>query len=246
MFLLSLLLCFRDVTTEEFDDLITNGNGTIPYFVMFYGNHCPACHATIPAFCEAEEKVYDMAEFLTIDIHKNRDIGQFYGIMSIPSFGVFFNGEIGPYRGRRDPPSMVSFIAECLTYTIAHVNESWADHDFDQVILFSKRRAPPSLLAAAYGMFYRHGIQFGMCNNETLARMIDPDVQFTSFHFYKKGGESKKFTTFHQVPDLQNAISEFFDIPFERRPAHDSTNNKCELPHNDHDHDHEHHHHDDL
>lgn len=243
MLLLSILLCFRDVDTEEFDDLTTRGNGTIPYFVMFYGNHCPACHAALPAFCEAEEKVYDMADFLTVDIHKNPELAQSFGIMSIPSFGLFFNGEIGPFRGRRDAPSMTSFIAECVSYTISHVNESWANHDFDQVILFSKRRVPPALLAAGYGMFYRYGISFGMCNDEKIARTIEPNASFTSFYFYKKGGESKNFTTFQQVYPFQNAISEFFGIPIERRPPHDSTNNICALPKCNHEH---HEHHDEL
>lgn len=251
MFLLA-LLGFRSIDTAEFDELITNGNGTIPYFLMFLGRHCPACHATLPAFCEAEDRVYDMTEFLTLDTKKNQEIAMRYEIMSIPFFGFFFAGKAFPFTGRRNAPAFTSFIAESVAYRIPLVNDTWLKHEYDQVILFTKRRSPPTILAAGYGMFARYGIQFGICTDDEMAEKMTGEATFTSIWFIRKGDtERKMFHNFNHVPEFQSAISEFFDVPLIRREPH-GENNKCEMPELDGDdeeydvHDHEHHDHDDC
>lgn len=245
MLLLS-LLAFRNINTAEFDELITNGNGTIPYFVMFLGRQCPACHAALPAFCEAEDRVYDMAEFLTLDTRENQEIAIRYEIMSIPFFGFFFAGKAIPYTGRPNAPGFTSFVAESVAYRLPLVNDTWLSHEYDQVILFTKRRTAPTIFAAGCGMFARYGIEFGICNDDEMAKKVSPDATFTSIWFIRKGDtERKSFQNFNHVIEFQNAVAEFFGVTVERREPH-GDNNKCELPflEGEDEHDHHHHHHD--
>ena len=250
MFLFLSFVSFRDINTTEFDDLITNGNGTIPYFIMFYTGRCPECHAAVSGFCEAEDRVYDMAEFLTLNTNINREIAERYEIMGVPFFGCFFGGRAVPFFGRRNGPSFTNFIVETVGYRLQWVNDSWLDHEWDQVILFSKRKSPPSIMAAGYGMFAKYGIEFGVVKEEEMGKKVaEQEPEFPSVWFIKKGNtERKKFPSFSQVIEFQNEIGKFFGISIERRERHSDTN-KCELPvrpdesegtqQEDHDHGHE-------
>ncbi|OHT00120.1 hypothetical protein TRFO_08115 [Tritrichomonas foetus] len=193
-----------------FDELITNGTGRVPYFVMFTKDDCPACKHAMPVFEDTENQAHGIAEFYTINTTANPNLTIRYEVFSLPTFGLFFRNNAIPFSGRRTIPGFNKFLMEEITMLLLPVNESWVSNGHKKVILFAKRRIPPTILTGAFGKFYRHGIDFGMTGNETLIQMFG-NYSVPSWYFFNgEKGESREGIS--QIDKLYENISEFFSI----------------------------------
>ena len=64
-----------------------------PVFVDFYATWCGPCKMMAPVVEEIAAEKAGEVNVYKIDIDDNPDIAQRYGVMSIPTFIVFKNGE---------------------------------------------------------------------------------------------------------------------------------------------------------
>ena len=65
-----------------------------PVFVDFFTEWCEPCKIQSPLFQELVEYLGEMIKIIKIDIDKNPEITQRYGIQALPTFMLFKNGEI--------------------------------------------------------------------------------------------------------------------------------------------------------
>lgn len=65
-----------------------------PVLVDFYADWCGPCHAMTPVMKELAAEVRDHATIIKVDVDKNPQVAQAYGIMGIPAFILFQEGEI--------------------------------------------------------------------------------------------------------------------------------------------------------
>ena len=64
-----------------------------PVLVDFFATWCGPCKMMAPVIDEVAAEKAGEAKVYKIDIDENMDIAQKYGVMSIPTFIVFKNGE---------------------------------------------------------------------------------------------------------------------------------------------------------
>lgn len=81
------------MTQDELNQRIADGN----YVLFFTADWCPDCNFIKPAMPEIEQDFADYA-FLLVDRDENIDLAADLGIMGIPSFVVYKNGqEVGRF-----------------------------------------------------------------------------------------------------------------------------------------------------
>lgn len=77
------------VTGENFEGLI---KGDKPVLVDFFATWCGPCQMMLPIIGEIAKEAKDF-EVATLDIDQNTAIAAKYGVMSVPTFIVFKDGE---------------------------------------------------------------------------------------------------------------------------------------------------------
>ena len=75
---------------NNFKDEVINSN--IPVLVDFYANWCGPCQRLKPIIEELSEEIKS-TKFVSIDVDYERDLAEYYNIMSIPCIIYFVNGE---------------------------------------------------------------------------------------------------------------------------------------------------------
>lgn len=206
-------LFIRHIDQDEYVDEINDGDGKTPFFVMFSGETCPACRMAYPEFERAAKLTHGAADFVVLDTRKNPQLAMQLGIYSIPQFVLFFNKSNKAYNNYRTSSAFKKFVYESLVDQVPVIdadNDDWKDKDMT-VILFSKRRKAPAIIAAAMGKFYRSGINFYVTSEKTVADEFDPEMKLPQIYFATR--EAKKlYDGPQQIQDLNKAIEEFFDV----------------------------------
>lgn len=80
---------------ENFESYI---QGALPVVVEFYADWNEACKRMAPVIQEVKEIAGDRAITIRIDVDKNSEIAQQYGIYTVPSIAIFKEGTIIWYK----------------------------------------------------------------------------------------------------------------------------------------------------
>ena len=82
----------KQITADQFESEVLNSNDTV--LVDFFATWCGPCQAMIPVLDELSEELPAGKKVVKIDIDQAPQIAAKYGVMSIPTFKVFKNGQI--------------------------------------------------------------------------------------------------------------------------------------------------------
>ena len=94
------------VSSSEFDNEIKNGI----VFVDFYADWCGPCKMMTPII-EEIEKEFSNIKFIKVNVDESEDIAMRYGIMSIPTFYLFKDGQVSKkVVGGHSKQEMIDFI----------------------------------------------------------------------------------------------------------------------------------------
>ena len=77
--------------TEEFDQLIAQGNIVI---VDFYADWCSTCKALLPVLESFSKDFEGRAEVVKVNVEEHQEIAMRYGIKSLPGLVYFQNKEV--------------------------------------------------------------------------------------------------------------------------------------------------------
>ena len=69
-------------------------NSKKPILVDFYATWCGPCRMSEPLVKEFSEENLEILDVYKVDVDENGDIAQEYGIKSIPSFILIYEGEV--------------------------------------------------------------------------------------------------------------------------------------------------------
>jgi thioredoxin 1 len=93
----------HELTDLSFDDFVQSD---IPVAVDFYATWCPPCKLLSPILDEIADEFRDKIIIGKLDVDKNPQTTQKYGIMSMPTVLVFHRGQVISnfvgYRPKKD------------------------------------------------------------------------------------------------------------------------------------------------
>jgi thioredoxin 1 len=79
----------KDLSNESFNSFVKEGVAVVD----FWAEWCGPCKMIAPIFKEAAEELGENAKFGKVDVDKNQELAQKFGVMSIPTILIFKNGE---------------------------------------------------------------------------------------------------------------------------------------------------------
>ncbi len=82
----------KQITADQFQEEVLNSKDTV--LVDFFATWCGPCQAMIPVLDELSAELPAGKKIVKIDIDEAPQLAAQYGVMSIPTFKVFKNGEI--------------------------------------------------------------------------------------------------------------------------------------------------------
>ena len=85
------LVRYKNKKMGNFADVI---NSDKPVLVDFYADWCGPCKMMAPILKETKDAFGDKVTIIKIDVDRNREAAQHYGIQGIPTLILFKNGEI--------------------------------------------------------------------------------------------------------------------------------------------------------
>lgn len=97
------------ITTENFEKEVLNSE--VPVLVDFFATWCGPCKMMSPVVEELAKEMEGKVKVYKVDTDEEQDLAIKYGIMSIPTFIVFKNGEpVGKAIGMRDKEELIKLL----------------------------------------------------------------------------------------------------------------------------------------
>jgi thioredoxin len=103
----------KAITNASFDvDVLKNDK---PVLVDYWAEWCGPCRMVAPILEEIAQEYGDKLDIVKLNIDENPEIAQRYGIMQIPTLGVFSGGEVvKQIIGAKPKAALLSDLAEFI------------------------------------------------------------------------------------------------------------------------------------
>jgi len=103
----------KKVTDETFDaDVLKNDK---PVLVDYWAEWCGPCKMVAPVLDAIAEELGDKLDIVKLNVDENPVVTQKYGILNIPTLGVFKNGEVvKELVGARSKSALLRELADFL------------------------------------------------------------------------------------------------------------------------------------
>jgi thioredoxin 1 len=93
---------------ENFSDII---NSDKPVLVDFYADWCGPCKAMEPTIKEVAGQIKDKARIIKVNIDRNSEAANHYGVRAVPTFIVFRKGrEVWRHSGMIDKRTLTESV----------------------------------------------------------------------------------------------------------------------------------------
>ncbi len=97
------------ITSENFEKEVLNSE--VPVLVDFFATWCGPCKMMTPVVEELAKEMEGKAKVYKVDTDEEQELAIKYGIMSIPTFIVFKNGEVASTAvGMRNKEELIELI----------------------------------------------------------------------------------------------------------------------------------------
>ncbi|KAK8875896.1 hypothetical protein M9Y10_006072 [Tritrichomonas musculus] len=212
------------LTDDNFPTIIDKRSPGSVYFVMFHGDHCPACRMTYPALTTAAKKSAELVNFCHVDCSRNPKLAERFRIMSIPTFIIFNNGKPFVYNGQRTPHDFIVAATKYIPDKTEKVNSTNIG-DFTQgVIMFDDKKKVPALWRAISTNLTQRGIRIGYSTDKDLISEFESE-ESRFIAYVDKDGKREELPLSSKYSDVYATIAEKFGITPNPTPEPKSNSN---------------------
>ncbi len=81
----------KEIVAEEFESEVLGAD--VPVLVDFWAEWCSPCRMMGPVFKELSTEIGSQMKFFKLNVETERQVADYYGVMSIPTLILFKNGE---------------------------------------------------------------------------------------------------------------------------------------------------------
>ena len=82
----------KEIVAEEFESEVLGAD--VPVLVDFWAEWCSPCRLMGPVFKELSSEIGSQMKFFKLNVETERQVADYYGVMSIPTLLVFKGGEL--------------------------------------------------------------------------------------------------------------------------------------------------------
>ena len=211
------------LTDRNFKKYVDNRNESTVYFVMFHGDHCPACQMAYPEFQAAAYNSGGMIKFGNVDTSYQQQLASRFQIMGIPTFIVFHSKGQTNYQGPRTARHFLNFGSKFIPPNAQEINSSWLPaEDTKEAILFTSRRKAPAIWNAIASFFKvntvnESKIQIGYTNDPKMMKEFHVIAQPTILMI--NGNVSREYTGKSNYSILRKTLVDFYNGKMPKEPV---------------------------
>jgi thioredoxin 1 len=81
-----------ELTEQTFEEEVLNAE--LPVLVDFWAEWCAPCKMLAPVLEDLSDELEGQVKFTKLDVDEHSELAQQFGIMSIPTMGIFKEGDI--------------------------------------------------------------------------------------------------------------------------------------------------------
>eukprot|EP00927_Polykrikos_kofoidii_P044253 TRINITY_DN3826_c0_g1_i1.p1 TRINITY_DN3826_c0_g1~~TRINITY_DN3826_c0_g1_i1.p1 ORF type:complete len:227 (-),score=46.48 TRINITY_DN3826_c0_g1_i1:237-917(-) len=98
------------LTDSNFDELVQDGKGEVPWFIEFYAPWCGHCKNLQPVFDSLPAMVEGKAHVAKVDVTTEKKIGEEFEIKGFPTLLLVSNSLMYRYGGARSAEAMAAWL----------------------------------------------------------------------------------------------------------------------------------------
>lgn len=210
------------LTMANFESEVDNRSNTTVYFVMFHGQHCPACQMAYPDFMDAAAEAYGMIKFGHVDTSNEYLLGSRFRIYTIPHFMIFYPGGEKVYQRERYSRTFLNVASAYVPDLSIKIDQDWiksnqkskAPLDFEGqklAILFSNRQVTPPMWAGISCAFQNNteNIAIAFCNDQNISQLFNVTIYPTILLI--DGAQRLIYNGRNKFPEIKKKIDDFFN-----------------------------------
>lgn len=199
------------LTDDNFPTIIDKRSPGSVYFVMFHGEHCPACRMSYPALTAAAKKSSELINFCHVDCSRNPRLAERFRIMSIPTFIIFNNGKPFVYNGQRTAHDFIIASTKYIPDKTEKINNSNIGSFNHGVIMFDDKKKVPALWRGISANLTQRGVRVGYSTDKELISDFESD-ESRFIAYIDDEGKREELPLSSKFSDLYATISEKFGI----------------------------------
>ena len=133
----------EELTDDTWEKTIEQRDNSTTWFVLFFGDFCPACRQAAPLFNEAAKQLNGYIKFGSVDTTRYGTAAYEYKVKYLPTFIIFHQDGFDYYSGGRSVEHFVDALSPFYEGCLTDINTELELIDGNSAVMFSLKKTSP-------------------------------------------------------------------------------------------------------